>query len=192
MREGVSPSRDTRPGAAMRFMSTLCAVALITPVAGFSQTAVPDDARVDVGSRVRIAAPVFSTRQKEVATVVSVTPDTVVLRFGATTAYRSLASSDITSLEVSRGTHTRKAKGAIWGLLIGAGTAAALGYALYEEPKCMSAEPFGCIDILGPISSPGSTAAISAVGGGILGAVIGTLLGMRATDSWVPATVSLR
>ena len=176
----------------MRFMSTLCAVALITPVAGFSQTAVPDDARVDVGSRVRIAAPVFGTKQKEIATVVSVTPDTVVLRFGATTPYRSLASSDITSLEVSRGTHTRKAKGAIWGLLIGAGTAAALGYAFHEDPKCKSPEPFGCIDILGPISSPGSTAAISAMGGGIVGALVGTLVGRSSTDTWVPATLAAR
>jgi hypothetical protein len=175
----------------MRFMSTLCAVALMTPVAGFSQTAVPDDARVDVGSRVRIAAPVFGTRQKEVATVVSVTPDTVVLRFGATTPYRSLASSDITSLEISRGTHTRKAKGALWGLLIGAGTGAVLGYALYEEPKCRSAEIYGCIEIFGPVS-PGTNAAFSAVGGGIFGAVIGTLVGMRATDTWVPATVISR
>jgi hypothetical protein len=176
----------------MRFMSTLCALALITPVAGFSQTAVPDDARLDVGSRVRIAAPVFGTRQKEVATVVSVTPDTVVLRFGATTPYRSLASSDITSLEVSRGTHTRKAQGALWGLLLGAGAGAVMGYTLYEDPKCKSPEIFGCLDILGPVSSPGSTAAISAVGGGIVGALIGTLVGMRATDSWVPATVSRR
>jgi hypothetical protein len=175
----------------MRFMSTLCALALITPVVGFSQT-VPNDARVDVGSRVRIAAPVFGTRKKQLATVVSVTPDTVVVRFGPTIPDRSLATSDVTSLEVVRGKHTRKAKGALWGLLLGAGTAAVLGYALYEEPKCNSEEFFGCIDVLPGPDSPGSNAAFSAVGGGILGALIGALIGARATDSWVPATVGPR
>ena len=174
----------------MRFMSTLCAVALMTPVVGLAQVAAPD-AQVDVGSRVRIAAPVFGTKAKQVGTVVSVAPDTVVLRLGPSIPGRSLAISDITSLEVARGKHTRKAKGAFWGLLVGAGTAAALGYALYEEPKCKSAELFGCLDILG-VESPGVNAAISAVGGGILGAVVGTLVGSRATDSWVPATVSTR
>jgi hypothetical protein len=175
----------------MRFMFTLCALALITPVAGFSQTAVPDNARVDVGSRVRIAAPVFGTKAKQVGTVVSLTADTVVLLFGPTIPHRSLATSDITSLEIARGKHTRKAKGALWGLLIGAGTAAALGYALYEEPTCHSQELFGCFDILG-IDSAGTNAAIAAVPGAILGAVIGALVGSRATDSWVPATVGTR
>jgi hypothetical protein len=175
----------------MRFTSTLSALALITPVAGFSQTVVPDDARVDVGSRVRVAAPVFGTKAKQIGTVVSVAPDTVVFRLGTTIPNRSLAISDITSLEIARGKHTRKAKGALWGLLIGAGTAAALGYALYEEPTCHSEEFFGCLDILG-IDSAGTNAAISAVPGAILGALIGALVGSRATDSWVPATVSTR
>jgi hypothetical protein len=175
----------------MRFLSTLCAVALLTPAAGLAQTAAPDVARVDVGSRVRIAAPVFGTKAKQVGTVMSVTPDTVVLLFGPTTPHRSLAASDITSLEVARGKHTRKAKGAFWGVLIGAGTAAALGYALYERPTCQSEEFFGCLDILG-IDSPGTNAAIAAVPGAILGAVIGALVGSSARDSWVPATVSTR
>lgn len=175
----------------MRFMSTLCAVALLTPVAGLTQTVAPDDTRVDVGSRVRIAAPVFGSRQKQVATVVSVTPDTVVLRFGATIPVRSLAASDIASLEVTRGKHTRKAKGAIWGLLIGAGTGAVLGYALYEEPTCESQEFFGCIYFFGP-GSAGANAAVSAVAGGLVGALVGTLIGTRATDSWVPGTLPAR
>jgi hypothetical protein len=59
----------------MRFISTLCAVALMTPAAGFSQMPVPAEARVDAGSRVRIAAPVFGTG-KQIATVVSVTRHT--------------------------------------------------------------------------------------------------------------------
>ena len=174
----------------MRFMPTLFALSLMTPVAGFSQTAAPADRQVDVGSRVRIAAPVFGTRTKQVATVVSATPDTLVLRFGAATANRSLAASDITSLEVSRGTHTRKGKGALWGLLLGAGAGAVLGYALYEEPKCEQ-EVFGCIYILPP-ATKGSDAAIGGLAGGIVGALAGALIGMRATDTWVPGTLAAR
>jgi hypothetical protein len=173
----------------MRFMSTLCAVVLMTPVAGLSQMSQPGEIRADTGSRVRIAAPVFGPK-KQVGTVVSLTRDTLVLRQGASTASRSVATSDITALEVSRGTHTRKAKGALWGLLIGAGTGAVLGYAFYQEPKCQNQE-FGCIIFIGP-DSKGSNAAFSAVAGGIVGALIGTLFGMGATESWVPGTMPAR
>ena len=67
----------------MRFMSTLCAVALMTPWSGCA-----DGGRRRspgrVGSRGRVAAPEFGTKAKQVGTVVSVAPDTVVLRFEAT------------------------------------------------------------------------------------------------------------
>jgi hypothetical protein len=176
----------------MRFMSTLCAVALMTPAAGLAQMAAPDNPQVDVGSRVRVAAPVFGTKAKQVGTVVSVAPDTVVLRLGATIPSRSLAISDLTSLEVARGKHTRKATGALWGTLIGAGVAGVLGYALYEEPKCSTDAFFGCIAFtIGP-TSRGSNTMVSAVAGGLVGALVGTLVGGRATDTWVPATLSSR
>ena len=176
----------------MRFISTLCAVALMTPVAGLAQTGAPEDPRVDVGSRVRVAAPVFGTKAKQVGTVVSVAPDTVVLRLGTTMPGRSLAVSDITSLEVARGRHTRKAQGALWGTLIGASVGGILGYALYEEPKCQSDGFFSCFAItIGP-TSRGSNTTVSAVAGGLVGALVGTLVGGRATDTWVPATLSTR
>ncbi|HEV7837377.1 MAG TPA: hypothetical protein VGO75_04850, partial [Gemmatimonadaceae bacterium] len=79
----------------MRFTSTLCAVALMTPVVCISQqlgtTAV---AGVDAGSRVRITAPVFGDK-RQVGMVVSVTRDTLVLRRGAKLAMQSVATSDI-------------------------------------------------------------------------------------------------
>jgi hypothetical protein len=175
----------------MRFKSTLCAVVLMTPAVGLAQMAAPDDLQLDVGSRVRVAAPVFGTKTKQVGTVVSVAPDTVVLRFEANAPTHPLAVSDITSLEVARGKHTRKAKGALWGTLIGASVAGALGYALYEEPKC-STDGFGCIVFtIGPTSS-GGNALVSAVAGGLVGALVGTVVGGRATDTWVPATLSAR
>jgi hypothetical protein len=173
----------------MRLMSTLCLVVLMTPAVGTSQMFQPDVIRVDTGSRVRIAAPIFGPK-KQVGTVVSLTRDTLVLRPGATTALQSVAKSDITALEVSWGKHTQKAKGALWGLLIGAGGGAILGYTLYKEPTCQS-QPFGCLVYIGP-DSKGSNAAFSAVAGGVLGILAGAVFGMRETETWIPGTVSAR
>ena len=176
----------------MRFTRALCAVALLAPVSGFSQLAPPDSvAVVEAGSRVRITAPVFG-KKKEVGTVVSVMRDTLVIRQGAATTSRSLATLEITALEVSKGTYTRKAKGALWGLLIGAGAGAAIGYVSYKEPKCSDPSIFGCnFSILGP-DSKGSNAVFGAIAGGILGPIAGALWGMRRTDRWVPATVGAK
>ena len=176
----------------MRFTNALCALALMAPMPGFSQLAPPDSAAVgDAGSRVRITAPVFGNK-KQVGTVVSVTRDTLVLRQGAATSTRSLATSDITALEVANGTYTRKAKGALWGLLIGAGAGAAIGYVSYKEPKCSDPSIFGCnFSILGP-DSKGSNAVFGAITGAILGPIAGALWGMRHTDRWVPATVGAK
>ena len=175
----------------MRFTSTLCAIALIAPVAAISQTVPTTESHVDAGSRVRIAAPVFGTERK-VGTVVSVTSDTLVLRHGASLAGQSVATSDITAIEISTGTHSRKAKGALWGTLLGAGTGAVLGYALYKEPKCNNPDGFfGCIVFLGPTSA-GENAVWSGVGGAIIGGIAGTLFGMRRADTWVPGTLGAR
>jgi hypothetical protein len=174
----------------MRLMSTLCAVVLITPVVGVSQMSQPDIMRVDTGSRVRIAAPVFGPK-KQVGTVVSLTRDTLALRQGASTSFQTVATSDITALEVSNGKHTNKAKGALWGLLIGVGGGAILGYTMYKEPKCQPDGFFGCVVLIGP-DSKGSNAALSAVAGGVVGALAGTLFGMHATETWVPGAVGVK
>lgn len=173
----------------MRVLSTFCAVLLVTPVAGISQMPQSDVIRVDAGSRVRIAAPVFGP-EKRVGTVVSLSRDTLMLRQGANTAFQPVATSEITGLEVSSGTHTRKAKGALLGLLIGAGSGAILGYTLYKEPKCRN-EGFGCFDLIGP-DSKGTNAVFSAVGGGLLGMLAGTLFGMHETETWAPGAVGAR
>lgn len=173
----------------MRFRSTLCAVVLMTPVAGMSQLPQPDVIQVEPGSRVRIVAPVFGPG-RQIGTVVSLTRDTLVLRQGVNTAFRPVATSEITALEISSGTHTRKAKGALLGLLVGAGGGAVLGYTLYREPRCRK-EAFACVDIFGP-GSKGANAALSAVGGGLLGALAGTLFGLLPTETWVPGVVATR
>jgi hypothetical protein len=119
-----------------------------------------------------------------------VTRDTLVLRQGASTTSRSVATSDITALEVSRGRYQHKAKGALWGLLIGAGGGAVAGYLSYSKPNpCVD---FSCIgDIFGP-SSRESDAVLGGVLGGIVGTLVGTLVGMHATDAWVPGPVGTR
>jgi hypothetical protein len=176
----------------MQLTKALFALALLAPVPGVSQAAPSDSAAVvDAGSRVRIAAPAFG-KKKQVGTVVSVTRDTLVLRQGAARSSLPVATSDITALEISRGTYTRKAKGALWGLLIGAGAGAAIGYVSYKEPKCSDPGMFGCgFDILGPDSKE-SNAVIGAILGGMVGPIAGALWGMRNTDRWVPATVSTK
>jgi hypothetical protein len=174
----------------MRLISTLCAVVLMTPGVGLAQISQPDIVQVDAGSRVRIAAPVFGPK-KLVGSVVSLAHDTLVFRAGASTSLQPVATSDITALEVSIGKHTNKAKGALWGLFVGAGSGAILGYALYKKPTCDSNQIFGCFDILGP-DSRGSNAAFSAAAGGIVGVLVGTLFGMHGTETWVPGAVGTR
>jgi len=172
----------------MRLTSTLCALALMIPMTGFSQMAT-DTMQVNAGSRVRIAAPIFGAK-KQVGTVVSITRDTLVLRQGASTTNRSVATADITALEVSKGTYTRKAKGAFWGLMIGAGVGAIAGYTTYEDPKCDAT--FGCFaSFTGPTSKE-SSALFGGALGGIVGALVGTFVGRNATDAWAPATIGSR
>jgi hypothetical protein len=165
----------------------------MAPVVGISQqTGTTQVAVVDAGSRVRIASPVFGPK-KQVGTVVSMTRDTLVLRQGASLTTLSLSTSDITGLEVSKGTYSRKRKGALWGLLIGSSAGAAFGYLSYQKPKCNDPQNiFGCnFYILGP-DSKGSDAAIGGILGGILGTVTGTLVGMGRRDAWAPATLGAR
>lgn len=173
----------------MRLISTLCAVVLMTPIAGFSQVSQSDIMQVDTGSRVRIVAPVFGPK-KQLGTVSSLTRDTLVLRHGSGMALQSVAMSDITALEVSSGKHTNKAKGALWGLLVGAAGGGILGYTLYKEPSCQS-QGGGCFILIGP-DSKGTNAVFSAVVGGVFGLLAGTLIGMRASETWVPGTVGAR
>ena len=155
----------------MRFMSTLCAVVLMTPVAWISQISQSGVIQVDTGSRVRIAAPVFGPG-KRVGTVVSLTRDTLVLRQGANTALQPVATSEITALDVSAGTHTRKSKGALLGFVLGAGIAAGIQAATWKKTNGFD---FG----------RGGDAALMALPGGLIGAVVGMLVGAQETDTWV-------
>lgn len=165
----------------MRFMSALCVVALITPVPGLSQMSPAQDSRaVNAGSRVRIAAPVFGAR-KQVGTVVSVTSDTLVLRQGTSAAYRSVATSEITALEVSRGTHTNTARFTIGGFLVGAMMGTAIGAATHHSPR------YNSLDF-----SQQAAALGGGLIGGVAGALVGASIGKRPSDTWVPVALPAR
>ena len=162
----------------MRFMSTLCAVLLVTPVAGMSQVSQPDVIQVDTGSRVRIAAPIFG-RRKQVGTVVSLTRDTLLLREGADPILQPIATPTITALDVSSGTHSRKGKGALLGFVLGAGLAAGYEAATWNHPTGFD---FG----------RGGDAATVALPGGLIGGLFGLLVGAQETETWVPVNLPRR
>jgi hypothetical protein len=162
----------------MRFMSTLCAVVLMTPVAGMAQTSQPDVIQVDSGSRVRVAAPVFG-RRKQVGTVVSLTRDTLLLREGADPIFQPVATSEITALDVASGTHTRKGKGALLGFVLGAGIAGGISAMSWQKTSDFD---FG----------RAGDAAFYAVPGGLIGAVVGMLAGAQQTETWVPVNLPRR
>ena len=164
----------------MRFIAMLQAVSLVVPVLSAAQSAVTPDWPPASGSRARILSPVLGDK-KQSGTIVSATPDTLFFRQSAQSPAQSLSTSQIASIEIARGTHTRGRKGALIGFLLGAGVGAATAAATYEPCECIALD-FG----------RGGSAAFGGFLGGILGAGIGALVGMRHTDTWVPLEVPRR
>jgi len=102
----------------------------------------------------------------------------MLFRPAGTSTPFSITTPNIVRLEVARGHHQKKAKGALIGLLVGAAGGAALGAATYQ--------PCGCFIEFGR----GGTAAFSGALGGIAGVLIGTLIGgLVGADTWVPVAV---
>jgi hypothetical protein len=163
----------------MRFVWILCSAALVAPTVSGAQAGPILDWPIVPGSRVRILSPVLGD-QKETGSVVSATSDTLVFRPVKLSTAFPIATPNIVGIEVARGTHSRKLKGALLGLMAGAGAGAIVGYASYKRPDCSSF----CIDF-----GPGLAAAIAGGLGGILGTVAGTIVGARQTDTWVPVAV---
>jgi hypothetical protein len=162
----------------MRFLSMFCAVVLVTPVAGRSQVYQPGMLHVDAGSRVRIAAPAFGP-EKRVGTVMSLARDTLVFRYDAQPGYQSVPTSEITTLEVSSGRHSRKAKATLIGMVLGAGIAAGIQAATWKRTTSFD---FG----------RGGDAALAAVPGALAGGMIGLLVGAHQTESWAPVNLPRR
>lgn len=163
----------------MRFVWILCSAALVAPTLSAAQAGPILDWPIAPGSRVRILSPVLGD-QKETGSVVSATSDTLVFRPVKLSTGFAIATPNIVGIEVARGTHSRKLKGALLGFLAGAGAGAIVGYATYKPTPCNGF----CIDF-----GPGFDAALAGGLGGILGIVAGTIFGARQTDTWVPVAV---
>jgi hypothetical protein len=119
---------------------------------------------------VRIQSIIFGDTQT--GTVVSTQGDTLYFRPGFGAASTGVGLHDIASVDVFQGKHTRKAKGALLGFVLGAGIAAGIEAATWKET---SGFDFG----------RGGDAAIIAVPGSLIGGVVGLLIGAVETERWV-------
>jgi hypothetical protein len=164
----------------MRFNLIMITAALVTPAAAGAQANLSIGWPVAVGSRVRIVSPVLGD-QRQTGTVASSSADTLLFHPAKDASSIALATPNIVRMEVASGTHTRKLKGALIGLLTGAGAGAAIGAASYKKPKpcylCFLED------------SRGFDAALGGTLLGIVGAAVGTLIGARQTDTWVPVAI---
>lgn len=156
----------------MRLLSAMQALMMILPAWGGAQTAWPGEWPVAAGSRIRIQAPVLGDK-RQTATVVAATSDSLSFRSRATDM--SVATSQITTLEIAQGTRTQVGKGALMGFLIGAFSGAAIGVATYDPCEAC----FIDFDRSG-------TALLSGILGAGVGTVVGALAGLRRVDNWVP------
>ena len=164
----------------MRYYRILSTAALVVPGIVGAQAPSPEWP-IAIGSRVRIVSPILGD-QRQTGIVAASTTDTLVFRPAARDANPiAIATPNIARIEVASGTHSRKAKGALVGFLIGVGSGALIGAATYKKPK-----PCGFCFIE---DSRGFDAALGGFLGGTVGAITGAIIGSRQTDSWVPVAV---
>jgi hypothetical protein len=163
----------------MRIIPMLCTIALAAPLAVGAQEAVNSSWPLASGSRVRILSPVLGEK-KEQGTVVSMTSESILFRQKSAQASQSLGVNAITQMDVSRGTHSRKLKGAGLGFVIAGLASAAITAATWQKPK----DCFMCMDF----GRAGDSAFIGAFGGAV-GAVVGLLVGARQTETWEPVYI---
>lgn len=141
---------------------------------------------IDSGSKVRVLSsalgPHFRTGILE-----SATTDFVRIR-PQTAEPVTLATQDIKRLDVSRGTYTRKAAGALLGLTLGALGGALLAAATYSPPRCDSNTNVWCFEFF----DRGASAMLGGALGGLLGTITGLIIGASPKDNWVPVTMPAR
>ncbi len=162
-------------------MRKLLSIVVLIPTFAAAQARVPTWP-LDSGSRIRVLSAVFGD-QSQIGTLISTRADTVLFRPAANLTPFAVTTSNIVKLDVARGRHQQKAKGALIGFLVGAAGGAALAAATTKPPDCSN----GCT--IGDLTR-GQTAviggALGAIGGTLVGTLIGALLG---ADTWVPVAV---
>jgi hypothetical protein len=166
----------------MRFPSLLLTVVVAVPSALYSQSVMIRAWPVAVGSRVRVLTPAFG---KEEGTAVSVTRDSLILRAADNSEYQPIPVTQITKLDVSTGTYSRKGMFAGIGFLIGAGAGAIVGAASYPKPTCDTRVQTCFNNFVGPGSRKGS-AVLGGVLLGLVGAAVGAFVGATPIDTWAP------
>jgi hypothetical protein len=168
----------------MGLIRILCSAALVAPTLSAAQSPPIPDWPVEAGSRVRISSPVLG-RRIQTGSVLSATSDTLVFLAAKQSVSTAIGTPKILGMDVARGTHTTKLRGALSGLLVGAGSGALLGAVTYKRPKCDAPSGEWCIDLFGQ----GGSTALGATLGGVLGTFTGLAIGSRPTENWVPVAV---
>jgi hypothetical protein len=156
---------------------------MLAPSLAAAQANLSSNWPIEAGSRVRISSPVFGNKQ-QTGSVVSATSDTLVFMPSKQSTSTAISTPNIVELEVARGTHTSKLKGALLGFLLGAGSGAAIGSATYRAPNCTDF----CFDMFGRDGN----IAVGAVLGGLGGTITGLLIGSRHSDTWETVAVPKR
>ena len=157
----------------------LTALSASSPAQSTTSLATP----IAAGTRVRVSA--VQLGDAITGVVVTHSADTLVVKADGDSGTIALPTAQMARLEISRGKHTQKLKGARIGYLSGAALGAMAGYATYEDPHCR-AEDWICIDF-----GPGFDAAVGATFLGAVGALVGTLVGNHEREQWRPASGGL-
>jgi len=169
----------------MTVIRILIAATLMTPVLATAQTqtAPSPEWPVSAGSYVRIESSVLGSGFHK-GNVVTATSDTLLFQPKADAPAIQIATPNIVKLEVAGPQKTHKARGALIGFLIGAGTGAVLGAATYKKDQCAG------ICVVPDARSFDAT--LGAVLLGVPGAIIGAIVGAHPSNTWVPVAVPRR
>lgn len=168
----------------MRFpvlLFTSLAAAAAPVVSRAQSAAATNDWSPAAGSRIRVESVAFGG-QKQTGTLISATSDSVVFQPAGLANSLSLRTGEISRMEVSRGTHSRKGRGALVGFLVAGGAAAAITAATWKEQNCMF-----CIDF-----GRAGDAAVVGTGIGFFGSIAGMIIGAHRVDTWEPVALPKR
>ena len=173
----------------MRRLTALAAVALCQPAAGTVARAQEARAAMGVlrvGDRVRLSARTLATPPVLAGTVVRLASDSLALSYRGGGGPLTLALSDLTSVEVSRGRPgygRRTLLGAVTGLTIGAVVVGGIAWA-YEPPQPVFVTAAGDRGFSARRRTP-DRALVGAAIGGLVGTLVGGAIGeRRSPEMW--------
>jgi len=157
-------------------IAALILVAICTArSAAFAQSSTLPSWAPAIGSRVRVTSIAFAD-QRRTGTLISASTDSLTFRPSDAEFLVGVSTPSIARLEVSSGTRTHKAMGALIGFVVVGGTAALITAASWNET---SEFDFG----------RGGDAALVGVPLGLVGALIGTAIGAVHTEHWASVPI---